>query len=87
MATYIDREQSRHRRAIQKRYDDDMRRLAMLIAMLLLLQYSRGGALPTDTRSRMALKAAIWAQVLQPYFIGGMSHFVTMQCHNRPMRA
>jgi hypothetical protein len=59
---------------MQQRYDADMRRLAMLIAML-LLQYSRGGALPTDARSRLSLKAAIWAQVLKPYFVGGDEPF------------
>lgn len=74
MSPSIDRPQMRHRRAIQRRYDADQKRMALLIS-LLLLQWSQWQAdgqrsLPTDTRTRLLLKAAIWAQVLRPYYIG-----------------
>src|SRR5690348_10142590 len=74
MATYVDREQMSHRRAIQRRYDEDQRRLAGAIALILLL-YARPDAtgkrtLPTNQQMRGFIKMAIWAQVLKPYYIG-----------------
>lgn len=65
----IDRLQLSHRRAIQRRYDDDQRRMALAIA-LLLYQFSRNGSLPTDMQSRLMLKGLIWAHVLRLYYIG-----------------
>ncbi len=74
MATYLDREQIHHRRAIQHRYDADQQRLALLIAFLLtrFAQFDATGkrTIPTDTRTRLMLKGAIWAQILRPYYIG-----------------
>lgn len=75
MATYLDRQQIRHRRQIQRRFDDDQKRMATLITMILLsfarVDASGNRIIPTDQRTRLAIKAAIWAQVLKPYYIGG----------------
>jgi len=65
VATYLDREQIRHRLAIQRRYDADQRRMAAAIVLLLL----RFGRLD-NARLLLMAKAAIWAEVLRPYFIG-----------------
>src|SRR5882672_7840577 len=75
--TGVDRLQLSHRRMIQRRYDEDQRRMAVSIAMLLMRFAGWTGILATDMQTRLMLRGLIWAHVLRPYYIGnGTEPFV-----------